>query len=210
MVMEAVMPRTLARLFVVGFLCLSALPTLAKPEHYDFDKPHTRITFYVSHSDFSNMMGEFRDYSGSFIIDEEKPEESSVEIAINLAGVDTRDDGLNKHLQTKDFFDSANFPTATFKSTRVERTGDKTAKLTGDLTLLGVTKPLTLDVTLNKIGIHPITKNTIAGFTADGVIKRSDFGMNYGLPDVIGDDVKLHIEAEGVNLDRLPGKKKHP
>src|SRR5690606_12273607 len=105
---------------------------------------------------------------------------SSTEVTIDTSSISMNHEAWENHLKNADFFDVEKFPTMTFKSTKVERTGEKTAKMTGDLTLLGVTKPVTLDVTLNKSDLHPFHKKMAAGFSATGTLKRSDFGMNYG------------------------------
>lgn len=105
---------------------------------------------------------------------------------------------LDKHLESADYFDAAKYPTATFKSTKVEKgaTPDK-LKVTGDLTLHGVTRPVTLDVTVNKVGEHPMRKSPAAGFDAVAVIKRSDFGIAKYVPN-ISDDIKIRITTEAI------------
>jgi polyisoprenoid-binding protein YceI len=113
------------------------------------------------------------------------------------------DEKWDTHLKSPDFFNVEKFPTMTFKSTKIEKTGEKTGKITGDLTLLGVTKPVTLDVTFNNAAKHPMADEYHAGFTAEGTIKRSAFGMNFGVP-MVGDDVKIHINVEAVREE--PGK----
>ena len=104
---------------------------------------------------------------------------------------------LDTHLKSPDFFDADKFPTATFKSTKVEQTSPTTAKVTGDLTIHGVTKPVTLNVTLNKEDIHPMMKKDDAGFTATGSILRSDFGIGNYVP-MVSDQIDLYIEAEAI------------
>ena len=169
----------------------------AEQERYIFDKAHTNILFFVDHLGFSKMNGEFHEYDGEFIFDREDPTRSSVEVTIETTSVDTDHDELNAHLRTADFFDSANHPTMTFKSTAIERTGDDTALITGDLTMLGVTKPVTLDVTFNKADVHPVNQKYIAGFSGSTTIKRSDYGMTFLVP-AVGDEVKVVLEVEGV------------
>lgn len=110
------------------------------------------------------------------------------------------DEAWDTHLKSKDFFDVEKFPDMVFKGTTIEITGDKTAKINGELTLLGVTKPVTLDTVFNKAGKHPFSGKYVAGFSAVTNIKRSDFGMEYGLP-MIGDDVNIHLEVEGIRQD---------
>ncbi len=167
-------------------------------ERYDFDKAHTQIVFFVDHLGFSNSHGYFTDFEGHFNFDEANPISGGIEISIKTASINMVDDTKwNNNMRSADFFDVEKFPTMDFKSTGVELTGDKTAKLSGDLTLLGVSKPVVLDVAFNKVGKNPFSGKQVAGFSARGMIKRSDFGMNYGLP-MIGDDVELRIEVEGI------------
>ena len=170
--------------------------TPAAAAQYTFEKPHTQIIFAVGHLGFSHSHGMFTDFSGGFTFDEAAPEKSTVDVTIQTASIDMRHDKWNEHLKNADFFNVEQFPTMTFKSTAVEVTGEKTAKLTGNLTLLGVTKPVTLDVTYNKSGVHPYSKKYVSGFSATGTLNRSDFGMTYGLPGV-ADEVRLIIEVEG-------------
>ena len=104
-------------------------------------------------------------------------------------------------MKNEDFFNVEKFPEMTFKSTGVTVTGENTGDVTGDLTLLGVTKPVTLHVTFNKAGKHPMGDKYAAGFSATGTLRRSDFGMDYGLP-MVSDEVELRIEVEGVRENR--------
>lgn len=177
---------------------LAATPAAAK--NYVFDPVHTQILFSVEHLGFSFSHGAFTVFSGGFSFDPAAVEKSKVDVTIQSASVDLNDDKWNAHLKNADFLDVEQHPTIVFKSTSVEKTGDNTGKLHGDLTILAETKPVTLDVTWNKSGVHPYSKQFVAGFSATGTVKRSDFGMTYGLPG-IGDDVKLVIQVEGVQQD---------
>lgn len=182
--------------FVLASLLALSFPAQAAPEEYAFDLPHTSISFYVNHLGVSYSTGRFTGFDGSFLFDEEKPENSSVDVTIHTNSLEMLDEKWNEHLKGPDFFNVAQFPDMTFKSVKVEKTGEKTAKLTGDLTLLGVTRPVILDVTLNGIAAHPMKGNPIIGFSVTGIIQRSEFGMTYGIP-MVGDDVSLRIEVEG-------------
>lgn len=184
-------------------LLLVSAAAQAAPERYVFDPAHTQIFFSVEHLGFSHSTGRFAKFDGGFTFDQDNPEASSVEVTIDTASIDMGMPEWDAHLKNADFFNVEKFPAMTFKSTKVEKTGEKTGKITGDLTLLGVTKPVTLDVTFNKAGVHPYSKSMIAGFSATGTLKRSEFDMNYGLPGV-GDEVALRIEVEGIRQD--PGK----
>lgn len=165
---------------------------------YKLDPVHSNIVFSTDHLGFSKMIGQFQEFDGSLTFDGSSVEGVAVEVVIKTASIDTDHEARDKHLTSPDFFNTQEFPEMTFKSTAVEATGDKTAKLTGDLTLLGVTKPVTLDVTLNKVDANPMDPSVfIAGFSATGTVKRSDFGMQYG-QGAIGDDVALWIEIEAI------------
>jgi polyisoprenoid-binding protein YceI len=163
-------------------------------ETYTLDPMHTQVAWSINHFGFSNPSGKFAMIEGTLTLDEAKPEDSKVEATITIKNLVTGLDKLNEHLWSDKFFDAAKFPAATFTSTKVEVTGKDTAKVTGDLTLHGVTKPVTLDVKLNKIGENMMKRKT-AGFSATLVLKRSDFGMTTYLPN-LGDDITIGVETE--------------
>lgn len=169
----------------------------AVADTYLFDKAHTRILFFVSHLGFSDMPGQFHEFDGGFTFDPDDPESATVNVVIQTASVDMDHDGLNEHLRTDDFFDVANHPTMTFRSSDVEVTGENTGLITGDLTLLGVTRPVVMDVTFNKAGEHPVNDNFVAGFSGTASLSRSDFGMTYLVP-AIGDTVDIRLSVEGI------------
>ncbi|MBV8061826.1 MAG: YceI family protein [Alphaproteobacteria bacterium] len=177
---------------VMTLTLMIAAPTLA--DTYNFDASHTAVTWHINHFGFSNPSGKFMSAKGALALDEKTPDNSKVELDIDVTAINTGVAKLDEHLKTKDFFDVAQFPTAHFVSTKVEQTGADTATVTGDLTLHGVTKPITLAVHLNKIGQNMMGKKT-AGFTASGKLKRSDFGMTTYIPN-LGDEVTIDIEAE--------------
>lgn len=163
---------------------------------YTLDPTHTTVIWSANHIGFSNPHGMFPMVEGTLVFDEAAPEKSVVDATISIANLVTGNPKFNEHLSGKDFFDVAQFPKATFKSTKVEKTGDKTAKVTGDLTLHGVTKPIVMDVTFNRSAIFPMNSKPTVGFSATTTIKRSDFGMGYGVEFGVADDVHLVIEAE--------------
>lgn len=173
---------------------------VVEAEHYSFDKAHTQILFFVDHLGFSKSQGEFHDYDGYFTFDRENPANSKVDVTIQTASIDMDDKAWDDHLKNQDFFDVEKFPTMTFKSTEIKVTGENTADIVGDFTLLGVTKPVTLKVTHNKSDKHAFSGKYVAGLSATATIKRSDFGMNYGLP-AVGDDVNIMIEVEGIRTE---------
>lgn len=190
---------------LIAIALIAAAPARAETQHFTYDSVHTQVMFSVSHLGFSHSHGRFTKFSGGFSIDEAKPEEAKADITIQTNSLVMDSVEWENHLKNPDFFDVAKYPTMTFKSTSVEKTGDNTAKLVGDLTLLGVTKPVILDVTFNKGGIHPYSKKYVMGFSATGKLQRSEFGMNYGLPG-IGDEVTLDIQVEGVAQDAPAAK----
>lgn len=167
----------------------------AAPLAFTLESPHTQIVFNVNHLGFSHSYGKFTGYSGTINFDPEAPESSSVDVSIDAKSVDLNNAKWNDHVKSADILDTEKFPTITFKSTKIEVTGEKTANITGDLTLHGVTKPVVLATVFNKLDKHPMNGHTVAGFSATARFKRSDFGVNYGLPN-IGDDVSIVIEVE--------------
>lgn len=197
------------KLFLSLILALSAVNAQAidtGPTKYNFDKTHTNIIWFANHFNFSHPFGYFKEVDGYFAVDHSHPENSKIDVTIKTASIDTPFPKFTDHLKTKDFFDVEKFPEAKFVSTKVEVTGKETAKVTGDLTLHGVTKPVVLDVKLNSIGDHPMSKKPYIGFSATGLLKRSEFGISYALPGV-GDDIRLVIEVEGAKAEDAAVKK---
>jgi polyisoprenoid-binding protein YceI len=180
-----------------GLLLIAATPARAELHEYRFDKAHTQILFFVDHLGFSKSQGEFHDYDGTIQFDRENPENSSVNVTIQTDSIDMDDEEWDNHMKNEDFFHVEEYPTMTFESTDIEVTGEKKGKITGDLTILGTTRDVTLDTTFNKAGKHPYSGNHVAGFSATTEIKRSDFGMKYGLPG-IGDTVNIRLEVEAI------------
>ncbi len=182
------------RRFLACLFLLASAPAHAA-DVYTFDKNHTNIVWSADHFGFSRPSGKWMDVDGKLTLDEQNPVNSKVEAVINIASLTTGLPKFDEHLRNDDFFRAGTFPQAKFVSTRVEVTGEKTAKVYGDLTLLGQTRPVVLDVTLNKIGMNMISQKKTAGFSATTSIKRSDFGMNYAIPGV-SDQVDIAIETE--------------
>jgi len=175
---------------------LAASPAVAAPEAFAINKPHTIVAFSVDRLGLTKMFGSFSKVDGEFTVDRDNPNASSASLTIDTTSIYTGFEARDKHLRSPDFFNVQEFPQMKFVSSKVERTGEKTAKVTGNLTLLGVTKPVTLDVTLNAIKEDARTKKNLAGFSARGMLKRTDFGMKY-LAGPIGDDVTLIVEVLG-------------
>lgn len=188
--------KKLSFLHIASIIALSAgaaLPASAA-ETYKLDPAHTAVTWSLSHFGFSNPSGKFMNVDGTLSLDQKDPAQSKVEVKIPVDLVNTGVPKLDEHLKGKDFFDTATYPEAVFVSNKVEVTGEKTAAVHGSLTLHGVTKPVVLNVTLNKVGENLFKKQT-AGFSASTTLKRSDFGITTYLPG-LGDDVKIEIESE--------------
>lgn len=187
---------------------LVATPALAAAEKYEIDPAHTNVLFFINHLGFSETIGRFDDVSGSLMLDADAPEKSTVDVKIKPATINTQSAELNKHLQGAEWFDTAKYPDITFVSKSVKRTGKETADVTGDLTLHGVTKPVTLKAKLNKVDYFQMANAWIAGFNAEGVIKRSDFGISSYVP-MVSDDVRILISTEFHNKEKpAPAPKK--
>jgi len=184
-------------LIAAGLLAGAAVPAMAA-DSYKLDPSHVSVVFKVNHLGYSSLWGRFNAVSGNFVLDNANPAASKVEIVIKTESVDTNHQKRDDHLRSPDYLNSVEFPEMKFVSTSVEKTGDKTAKVHGNLTLLGVTKPVVLDAVLNAAGAHPFRKEVqMAGLSATTKIKRSDFGLTYSVP-AIGDDLDLFLEIEGI------------
>ncbi|WP_119719348.1 YceI family protein [Cognatilysobacter tabacisoli] len=185
------------RLTLAAALAAASFAATAAPVAYKMDANHTSVVASWSHFGFSNPIANFGQVDGVINYDPQNVGQSSVNVTIPLAGLDTRVAKFDEHLRSADFFDAAKFPTITFKSTRVEAAGDRKLRVFGDLTIKGITKPAVLDVTINKIGEQPMAKRPAAGFDASTVIKRSDFGVDKYAPNV-SDEVTITITTEAV------------
>lgn len=181
---------------VLASLIGAAVSAQAAPATYKLDPGHTMVLFTWNHFGYSNPTADLGLGEGTLVFDEQHPAQSSVQVTLPLANLDTHVPDLDKHLKEADFFDADKFPTVTFKSTQVQPLGGHKFKVTGDLTVHGVTKPVVLDATLNKVGPHPMMKVQSIGFDATATIKRSDFGMGAYVPSV-SDEIKIRITTEG-------------
>lgn len=181
-------------LFLGMIVSLLISTPIQAAETCTLDSQHTYVLWRIKHLGFSTQAGKWY-ASGTLVLDKEKPENSKVNAAIQVADVITGIPELDKHLKGKLFFDVAQFPTATFTTEKVDITGKDTAKVHGILTVHGISKAVVLSVKLNQAAINPITDKMTTGFSATTTIKRSDFGMTTLLPG-LSDEVKLDIEAE--------------
>ena len=177
------------------------LAAFAAPENYTMDPYHTYPQFEVSHLGFSHMRGRFDRTTGKFTVDR-AAKTGSLELVVQTASISTGDNdkgsrprARDEHLRSPDFFNVAEFPTMTFKGTGVRFQGDNVQSIDGQITLLGVTRPLTITLDTWKCGPHPLSKKEMCGGNAQGTVKRSDFGMKFGIP-AVGDELKLWIEFE--------------
>jgi len=175
-------------------LLLGAGAAQAAPAVYEIDSTHTFPKFEVSHNGFSNHTGIFTKTSGRIILDREA-RTGSMEVTVETAALTTGIEPMEKVLKTKEFFNVEQFPTMSYKGTRFRFDGDKVTAIEGELTLIGVTRPLTLNLTHFVCGPHPRTKREECGANAVGELKRSDYGMKAFLP-LIGDDIKLMLQTE--------------
>ena len=180
-------------LLAVALLSIAGAAS-AKPAHYNLDPNHTQVAISWTHFGFSHPAARFDTVTGDFNFDAVDPTHSTIVVDIPIASLDTGVPELDKHLKSPDFFDAQQFPTATFKSTSVKRVGDHGLQVGGDLTIHGITRPAVLDVTINKIGDHPMG-GAAAGFDAKAVIKRSDFGITKYVPNV-SDEIAITITTE--------------
>jgi len=187
----------------LGALALAVpLAASAAPENYTLDPYHTFPHFAVEHFGVSMFWGRFDRSSGKFMIDR-AAKKATLELVVNTASVSTgendkgsRPRSLDEHLRSADFFNVAEFPRMTFKAADVKFNGDNPAEISGELTLLGVTRPLTLKVERWVCKDNPFNKKPMCGGNASGALKRSDFGMKYALP-AVSDEVRLTIGFEG-------------
>ena len=167
-------------------------------ETYKIDPAHAFVYYKANHFGWSMNMGRFNKVSGSFVLDEKNPGNSKVTVEIDAASVDTNHAARDKHLRSADFFNAKEFPTIKFVSTKVEKTGDRTGKMTGNLTMLGVTKSVTFDFKWGKRSPHFRTKKVHTGFSATVTINRADWGMKKFPDAAIGHNVTLFLEIEGI------------
>ncbi|MBP9788103.1 MAG: polyisoprenoid-binding protein [Acinetobacter sp.] len=176
-------------------ITLASSVTLAAPVDYKIDPTHTATVFSWNHFGFSTPSANFTNIQGVIKVDNEKPANSSVEVTIPLSSVNTNVAALDKEFQEEAWFNAAKYPNITFKSTKVETKDKKHFKITGNLTVKGVTKPVVLNAILNKQGEHPMAKVPAIGFNATTSFDRSAFGIGNYVPNV-GDKITVNITTE--------------
>lgn len=176
-------------------LLLTVQPALAQ-DAYDLDPAHTQVTFAVDRFGFTTVFGTFTEVEGTVMLDTANPENSSVTASVNTGSVWAGDETRTTHLAGPYWLGAEENPQLTFVSTGVDVTGEDTARVTGDLTVFGMTRPMTFDVTLNQLGTDPATQRQAAGFTLTATIDRTEWG-NETAGAIIGQDVAIRIEALG-------------
>jgi polyisoprenoid-binding protein YceI len=178
-------------------------PAAVKSGDYVLDPEHGKITFSVVHMGYSIYTGQFTGVQAKLHLDAAHPSASTLDATVPVAGIATGNAKLDEHMKTPDFFDEAKFPDVKFHATKIERTGPKTARITGDLTMLGATHPVTLEAEFLQAGPQPFFHVYEVGFAAHGELKRSQWGMSKftsapNLPGFVpvSDEVKLQLEGE--------------
>jgi len=181
---------------------LAGASSSAHADIWVFDKTATEIRFSYDHLGLSRQSGSFRDIAGRLDFTPTDPERGQVEATIRIAEISTGVAELDQLLKSSDFFDTARHPTAVFKSTAVQKTGDKTGFVLGELTMMGVTRPVSLNVRWNFTGEYPLSAinpvylgKWVSGFSARTVIQRSEWGLKRGIP-LLSDEIEISIEAE--------------
>lgn len=161
------------------------------------DKPHSQLAFTITHLGISDVSGTFNDFDVNVTSSKKDFSDASFELTAKTASIDTRVEQRNNHLKSADFFDVAKYPELTFKSTSLKKNGKDKYKLSGNLTLHGITKPVTMNLNYRGVTQNPMSKATTAGFQLDGVIKRSDFNVGTGFTaPILSDEVRIKADGE--------------
>jgi len=180
----------------------STMGAFSQERRYVLDPEHLTVAFMVSHIGFADTLGIFTEVDGEFDFDPEAKVLGAGQVRVQAASVQTFHDARDNHVRGGDFLDANNHPVITFDLTESEATGENTGTLYGTLTLRGEIRPISLDVTLNRVADYPFghSKETV-GISARGTVLRSEWGMEYALPDLVGDEVSIIIEAEAILAD---------
>ncbi|MDB5119371.1 MAG: polyisoprenoid-binding protein [Sphingobacteriales bacterium] len=182
------------KFFLLSVLFLLSLSTFA--QKWSVDKSHAKVGFTVTHLMLSEVDGNFKSFDASITSSKQDFSDAVFELTINAASVDTDNDKRDEHLKSADFFDIAKYPQITFKSTSVKQVEGKKYKVNGNLTMHGVTKPVTLDLILNGIGKNMKTQKPIAGFKVNGTINRTDFGVGKAPAAIVSEEVEIKANGE--------------
>ncbi len=187
-------------LLAAALIGTAATSAFAAPEKYTLDSSHSQILFSYNHLGYSTTWGMFSGFEGEIMFDQEDPANSSVSVSMPVKSMFTGWEARFNHFMSDDFFGAADDEMVSFTSTGIEVTGEDTAKITGDLTLNGVTKSVVLDAKLNKAGEHPMAKKPWAGFDATTTLVRSEYELGQFAP-FVGDEVEVKISVEATNAE---------
>ncbi|HCN17736.1 MAG: polyisoprenoid-binding protein [Psychrobacter sp.] len=192
---NAAMKNTAKALLVSSTLAVTTMASAALPSQWQLDDSHTRVGFSVEHMGFSTVMGHFSDVEGTVQFDLKNPNQAQLNFVIDTDSIDTAWKARDEHLKTDEFFNVEKYPTMSFKSTQVNFINPQQAKVTGDFTLLGQTKPVTLNLTLKKVANSPMTNEPVIGFRATGTIDRTAYGMD-AYSQGVTTSVPIQIDGE--------------
>ncbi|ETX28560.1 YceI family protein [Roseivivax isoporae] len=194
--------RSATALCAVAAATLTAPAVQAEPATWDIDPEHAVVAFTIMHAGYARVLGRFSDVQGSFVYDPEANELGDVTATIGAGSVDTDHEARDTHVRSADFLDAEAHPEITFTATGGTAETDTTGTVEGEITIRGVTQPITLDVTLNKVATYPCChgKETV-GVSATASLLRSEFGSTYALPDFVGDEVSVILEFEAIRRD---------
>lgn len=187
-------------ILVAAALATTSTAAMAAPVKYVLDPSHSQVVFEYNHLGFSNTTGMFSGFEGEILFDQENPAASSVSVSMPVTSMFTGWEAREQHFMSEDFFGAKEGDLVSFTSTAIEVTGENTAKITGDLTMNGVTKPVVLDAKLNQMGDHPMAGKPWAGFDATTTLLRSDFEVGKFAP-YVGDEVAVRISVEAMKAE---------
>ncbi|MFM7670158.1 MAG: YceI family protein [Betaproteobacteria bacterium] len=191
---------TIRQLISAAICCIAFSASSASAQVYNIDPGHTYPSFEADHMGLSIWRGKFTKSSGKIVLDRQSKSGGSVEISIDASSIDFGHAKMNEKARGDEMFNIAKYPVVTFKSTVLKYDGDKLAAVDGEMTMLGITKPLSLTINQFKCLMHPLHKREVCGADAHGRFDRSDFGMNIGLPR-FSPEIKLAIQVEGIRAD---------
>lgn len=185
--------------FIISTAVLLSITAAAVAQDWNMDKAHSQVMFGITHMGINTITGNFGTVSATLTSSKDDFSDAAVTFSADVSTINTGVEQRNNHLKSADFFDAAQFGTLTFKSTSFTKSGDKTYTVTGNLTLHGITKPVTLMATFNGTTVNPMSKKTVAGFKVTGTIKRTDFNLGANFPaTMLSDEVALTANTEFV------------
>ena len=196
--MQDTNPKRFVMAALVAGVALQSTKAMAEPAVYEIDPEHVVVAFMVEHIGFAKVLGSFTDVEGTYTFDEATGELGDVWVVVATESVDSHHDERDEHLRSDDFLDAQAYPQMSFTADSAQPVSDREFEITGEISLLGTTRPLTLLASWNKSGDYPIERNAYAmGVSARGVLQRADFGMDYAIDNGwVGNDVEIIIEFE--------------